>query len=97
MSSNATFLGVVPLSAVLDRTLHLDRVDLPDDWDERVKDLIRRMLLKDPQERITIPEIRVRLLVIFRLSYQCLGTDISFTRSEACLVNRGWPGSYAYH
>jgi serine/threonine protein kinase len=92
-----SFFGVVLLSAVLDCTIRLDRVDLPDDWDERVKDLIRRMLLKDPQERITIPEIRVRLFAISRLKYRCLGTDMFLTHSETCLVDRGWPGSYAYY
>jgi serine/threonine protein kinase len=32
---------------------------LPDEWDPRLKDLLKRMLDKDPQKRAQVEEIRV--------------------------------------
>ncbi|WVW79855.1 hypothetical protein I302_101825 [Kwoniella bestiolae CBS 10118] len=32
--------------------------NIPNDWDDHLKDLMTRMLEKDPQKRIAMPEIR---------------------------------------
>lgn len=37
-----------------------DPVSIPSEWPEAQKDIIRRMLVKDAEARITIDEIRVR-------------------------------------
>jgi serine/threonine protein kinase len=35
------------------------RPELPDDWSKDQRDLVKRMLIKDPVERIRMKEIRV--------------------------------------
>lgn len=58
-------------------------VPIPAEWPELQKDMVRRMLEKDPEKRITIDEMRVRASSCsLTASVRANSTPLSFDRAQ---------------